>query len=188
MREKVLCGAISKMLEGKYTVLRAVEKKDLSVLKDWRNKPELRKFFREINELNDVNQEKWFESICDKNSNNKMFVILKKDSGELMGACGLCYLDWINRSADFSIYLGYKNLYIDDKYAIDAAELLIEYGFAILNLHRLWAEIYSIDDSKKVFFNKLGFTLDGEFRETYWYNNKWHNSLFYSLLSTDENN
>ena len=69
-----------------------------------------------------------------------------------MGACGLCYIDWINRSADFSIYIGYKDLYIDDIYAIEAGVLLKDYGLNILNLHRLWAEIYSIDNKKKIFF------------------------------------
>jgi RimJ/RimL family protein N-acetyltransferase len=173
------------MLKGKFVGLRAIEKNDLSQLMQWRNKPELRKFFRETNEINTTNQLKWFESVISKNSNDKMFAIVKLDTNELMGACGLCYLDWVNRSADFSIYLGYDDIYIDDTYAVDAAEIMRDYGFDVLNLHRLWAEIYSIDEPKKKFFNQLGFKLDGEFRETYWYDNQWHNSLFYSLLSSD---
>jgi len=176
------------MIEGKYIGLRAIEKKDLPQLMKWRNNPTLRKYFRETAEINQVNQEKWFNSINEKNSINKMFAIVKLDSNELMGACGLCYIDWVNRSADFSIYLGYDDLYIDDLYAIEAAKLMREYAFSILNLHRLWAEIYSIDEDKKKFFNKLGFKLDGELRDTYWYNNQWHNSLFYSCLSSDEKN
>lgn len=173
------------MLKGRYTGLRAIEKKDLPLLMEWRNKPHLRKYFRETNEISTTNQEKWFESISNKNSINKMFAIVNLETDELMGACGLCYLDWVNRSADFSIYIGYDDIYIDDKYAIDTANLMIDYGFGVLNLHRLWAEIYSIDNPKKRFFDMLGFTLDGEFRQTYWYDNQWHNSLFYSLLSTD---
>ena len=176
------------MLRGKYVGLRSVEKEDLPQLMEWRNNPKLRKYFRETNEINSTNQLKWFESIIAKNSINKMFSIVKLETGELMGACGLCYLDWVNRSADFSIYLGYDDLYIDDKYAIDAAKLMRDYGFGVLNLHRLWAEIYSIDEPKKKFFDELGFNLDGEFRETYWYDNQWHSSLFYSLLSTDAKN
>lgn len=174
------------MLKGNHVGLRAIEKEDLPQLMRWRNDPELRKFFRETNEINSTNQQKWFESVIDKNSIHKMFSIVNLETNELMGACGLCYIDWVNRSADFSIYLGYQNLYIDKTYAIDAAKVMQKYGFGVLNLHRLWAEIYSIDTAKKEFFNTLGFTLDGQFRETYWYENRWHDSLFYSLLSSDE--
>lgn len=174
------------MISGNLVYLRALEIEDLPQLMVWRNKPELRKYFREVNEINSTNQMKWFESVTSKNSNNKMFSIIKKDTNELIGACGLCYIDWINKSADFSIYIGYNDLYIDDKLAIDAARLMENYGFDILNLHRLWAEIYSIDTTKKDFFSELGFSFDGEFRDTYWFEGKWHNSLFYSKLSTDE--
>jgi len=140
------------MLSGNYTYLRAIEENDLDQLMQWRNNPNLRKYFREATELNSINQKKWFNMINDKNSIHKMFAIIKKDTDELMGACGLCYIDWVNRSADFSIYLGYENIYIDKKYAIDAANCMIDYGFDILNLHRLWAEIYSIDEPKEKFF------------------------------------
>lgn len=173
------------MLKGKKVALRALEKEDLPQLMKWRNNPNMRKFFRETDEINTINQEKWFNSVIAKNSIHKMFAIVSLETNELMGACGLCYIDWINRSADFSIYLGYNDLYIDDIYAIESAEIMRDYAFSVLNLHRLWAEIYSIDDAKKIFFNTLNFKLDGEHRKTYWFDNKWHNSLFYSLLSSD---
>ena len=173
------------MLKGKKVALRALEREDLSQLMVWRNNPDMRKFFRETDEINSINQEKWFNSVIAKNSIHKMFAIVKIDTNELMGACGLCYIDWVNRSADFSIYLGYDDLYIDDVYAIEAAEIMRDYGFDVLNLHRLWAEIYSIDEAKKIFFNTLKFKLDGEHKETYWFENSWHNSLFYSSLRLD---
>jgi len=174
------------MILGKsYVSLRAIEKDDLLQLMQWRNKPEFRKFFRENSEINIEKQYKWFDMINGANSSHKMFAILDLKTNKLIGACGLCYIDWINRSADFSIYIGHKDIYIDEKYAVEAAKLMIDYGFNILNLHRLWAEIYSIDEAKKTFFDIINFKLDGELRHTYWHNNKWHNSLFYSLLSHD---
>ena len=46
--------------------------------------------------------------------------------------------------------------------------------------------LLDIDNMKKKFFDSLGFKLEGEFKDSYWYDGKWHNSLFYSLLSTDD--
>lgn len=54
-----------KMIKGKLVGLRAVEREDLSLLRDWRNIPEFRKNFREVRELNLANQESWFERSCE---------------------------------------------------------------------------------------------------------------------------
>jgi RimJ/RimL family protein N-acetyltransferase len=173
------------MLKGEYVGLRAVELEDLPQLMEWRNRPELRKFFRETNEISSYNQKRWFESISSKTSIHKMFSIVELDSNKLIGACGLVHIDWVNRSADFSIYIGYDGIYIDDKYAVETASLMRDYGFDILNLYRLWAEVYSIDSRKIEFFKEIGFKKDGQLRQTYWFEGEWHDSIFFSLLKSD---
>lgn len=173
------------MLKGKYVVLRAIEEADLPILLEWRNRPEFRVFFREHRELSMRNQLDWFERINRPNSDVKMFSIVRASDGALMGACGLCYHDPINRSADLSIYLGLDDLYIDEIYAPDCARVLLKYGFGELNLHRIWAEIYEIDLKKKKFFEGLNFSLDGRFRESHWTQGKWCDSLFYGILDRE---
>ncbi|MBW7474978.1 GNAT family N-acetyltransferase [Paenibacillus oenotherae] len=176
------------MLKGEHVYLRAVERSDLETLLAWRNRPENRRFFREYRELNKDNQMQWFDKIVMGDRNTLMFSIVRPESDELLGACGLCYIDWVNRSADFSIYIGAGDLYIDDRYADDAGRLMMQYGFHELGLHRLWSEIYDFDDAKKLFFDRLGFTLDGRLRETHWAEGKWHDSLFYGLLEQEYQN
>lgn len=173
------------MLSGKHVGLRAIELADLPQLLEWRNKPEFRQYFREYRELNAEQQRHWFDEKVNGDPTIKMFSIIDLSSSRLLGACGLCYIDWVNRTADFSIYIGADDLYIDEKFAPDAAKVLICYGFEELGLHRLWSEIYAFDDPKKAFFDQLGFTLDGRHRQTHWANGLWHDSLFYGLLSTD---
>ena len=107
------------------------------------------------------------------------------NQGNLIGAAGLCYIDWVNRTSDFSIYIGWKGLYIDGDFAPDAARTIIKYAFEELGLNRLWSEIYNFDHSKVRFFNELGFKLDGKHRQTHWSENAWHDSLFFSLLASD---
>lgn len=173
------------MLRGLHVGLRAVEKTDLNKLLEWRNKPEFRVFFREYRELSAENQLQWYEKYVLNDVNTRMFAITELETNELIGACGLCYIDWVNRNADFSIYIGKDDLYIDEVYAIDAARLLEKYGFDELNLHRLWAEIYSIDEKKKVFFNKMKFEKEGQFRHTHWTQGQWVDSLFYGKLNNN---
>ena len=113
-----------------------------------------------------------------------MFAIVDLSTNELVGVCGLCYIDWINRNADFLIYIGKDSLYIDEVYAVDAAKVMMKYGFEELNLHRLWAEIYDFDKKKKKMFDKLGFAFEGTHKETHWTEGRWCDSLYYGMIET----
>lgn len=170
------------MLKGEKVGLRAIEKEDLPLLMEWRNQPEYRRYFREYRELSSGHQANWFESRVMKDSSTEMFAIVDLKTGELIGACGLCYIDWINRNADFSIYIGKDGVYIDDVYAVDAAKVMMKYGFEELNLHRIWAEIYDFDEKKQEMFKTLGFELEGRHKEQHWTEGKWCDSLYYGIL------
>ena len=56
------------MIKGKKVGLRAVEKEDLILLRDWRNLTDFRKHFREVRELSLTDQEEWFESLQKQNT------------------------------------------------------------------------------------------------------------------------
>lgn len=175
------------MIKGKLVGLRAVEREDLVLLRDWRNIPEFRRNFREVRELNMANQEKWFEKSCVNNPNDFMFIIVRLGDNKPIGACGLLYINWIIRSADFSFYIGEDSLYIDDKgYAEDAAKLLINYGFQNLNLHKVWMELYEFDEKKLKFFQKkFEFKIDGKLRDNCFEEGKYWDSYIISLISNN---
>lgn len=173
------------MIKGNLTGLRAVDKKDLSLMRKWRNNPDFRKNFREVRELSKEHQERWFESSCVGNPNDFMFIIVDLKNNELIGAAGLLYINWIIRSADFSFYIGRNNDYIDDEgFAEDAAKILIDYGFKNLNLHKIWMELYEFDNLKINFFkNKFDFQQDGMLRDNCFENGKYWNSIILSLIN-----
>jgi RimJ/RimL family protein N-acetyltransferase len=173
------------MIRGRLTALRAIEECDLAQLLAWRNRPELRRYFREYRELNSTQQRAWFDAKVNGDPATRMFAIEEAATGRLLGACGLCYIDAVNRTADFSIYIGADDLYIDQRLAPDAAVALIGYGFDELGLNRLWSEIYAFDAQKTAFFERLGFRLDGRHRQTHWAEGAWHDSLYFSLLASD---
>lgn len=173
------------MLSGESTALRAIEREDLAQLLAWRNLPEFRRYFREYRELSMEQQTQWYQNQVLGDPNTIMFAVIELKTGRLLGASGLCYIDWVRRSADFSIYLGADHLYIDEVLAPDAGRIMMRYAFAELQLHRLWAEIYDYDESKKKLFTTLGFKQDGCFRDNHWSEGRWHDSLFFSRLSND---
>lgn len=173
------------MLIGEFTCLRAVENLDLELLRDWRNIQDFRVNFREHRELSMENQKKWFDRLLNS-PNDFMFVILDRVTNELIGACGLLYTNWIIRSADFSFYIGKDNLYIDEKYSEDAVKVLLDYGFNVLNLHKIWMELYEYDVKKLQFFQeKFNFRIDGRLRNNVFAKGKYWDSFIISLLVSD---
>ena len=172
------------MLKGKKVSLHAVERADLQQLRDWRNNPDFRKYFREYRELNMQQQEQWFEKSVVDDNNTQMFVIRKKEDNELIGCCGLIYINWVHRNADLSLYVGWEDTYIDEEgYAEESCKILLDYGFNELGLNKVWTEIYEFDDKKKELYDKLFFQQDGLLRKNYWYDGKWWDSRILSLLS-----
>lgn len=174
------------MFKGEKVYLDAINKDDLPQLMYWRNLPEYRKHFREYRELNMDMQLKWYENKVINDNTTEMFAIRLNDTGELVGCCGLCYINWVHRNADLSLYIGWQKSYIDEAgYAEEACRLLFNYGFRELGLQKIWTEIYCFDEKKMNLYTSLGFYKDGELRNQYFYDGKWWNSYILSLLSEE---
>ena len=175
------------MLEGKLVLLRALEKEDLSTLRDWRNSLHVRKSTREYKLLNMINQKNWFESIHQLNPPREiMFGILDKRK-KLIGVTGLTYIDWKNRHSEISIYFSKKDWQLRPE-AKEAINLIMEYGFEELNLNRLYVEIFELMKENIKLFRQMKFVEEGKLRQKVWRNNKWWNTIIYSKLADEYKN
>lgn len=175
------------MLIGKKVYLRVIERDDLEKLRQWRNLPNFKRNFREYREISDTMQNNWFDHIVNGDKGTIMYSICSTENDELLGCCGLCYINWVQRYADLSLYIGYKEAYIDDEgYAEEACKLLFDYGFNELNLHKIWTELYEYDNAKVDFYmNKFGFKKDGFLRDNHYMDGRWWGSWMLSLLKDE---
>lgn len=174
---------MSKLKKGEKIYLRAVEEKDLEQLMIWRNIEDFKKHFREYRELNIEMQKKWFVEKVVNDKSTEMFAIIRAEDDKLLGCAGLCYINWVHRHADLSLYIGWEESYIDNEgYASEACMLLFDFGFNQLGLNKIWTEIYEFDNRKKSFYDSIGMKVDGILRENYYYDGKWWNSYILSIL------
>jgi hypothetical protein len=174
------------MIRGKKVYLDTVEPGDLETLRKWRNLPEYRKYFREYQEINSDMQKKWYEAKVVGDNSTLMFSIRDTENDELLGCCGLCYINWVHRNADLSLYIGKDEVYIDDQgIAEEACRLLWSYGFLELGLQKIWTELYEFDSRKIKLYQQLGMQIDGTLRNQYFYDGKWWDSKILSILSEE---
>jgi RimJ/RimL family protein N-acetyltransferase len=176
------------MLSGELVGLRAIGRADLPQLLEWRNAPQLRRFFRERHELGMDDQLAWLEALGAQRGRPRdtlMFAIESLADGELLGVCGLCRIDWISATAELSLYVGKGLVYVEDRLAPAAARTLIAHAFDELNLNRLWVEVFAFDEAKTALVEDLGFELEGTLREHRFHAGAYHDSLMYGLLSDE---
>ena len=170
------------MIEGKFVNFRSLEENDLGILRKLRNDKKTRIHTREYRLLSMINQKNWFESLFKENPPKVIMFGVMNKSRKLIGVCGLTYIDWKNKHAEISIILSLNN-WQKTKEAKDTINLLTEYGFGELNLHRLWVEIFSTIPQNVNLFEKMNFAKEGTLKDKLWRNGKWHDSFIYSKLS-----
>lgn len=174
------------MLIGNKVYLDTVEPEDLETLRKWRNLPDYRKYFREYQEINSDMQKRWYETKVVQDNSTLMFAIRDIENKELLGCCGLCYINWVHRNSDLSLYIGKDEIYIDNEgIAEESCKLLFDYGFKELGLRKIWTEIYEFDKKKYSLYQKFGFHKDGFLRSQYFYDGKWWGSYMLSLLNEE---
>jgi RimJ/RimL family protein N-acetyltransferase len=160
-------------LERNEIGLRPVEESDLPMLQAWRNNPGTREPFREYRPLNMINQKRWFDSLDDRCI---MFVIM---AGRPIGVCGLTSIDRHNRNAELSFYIGES---VHEGQIHEVIELLLDYAFKEVGLHRVYAEQYEGLPNTGWSLERHGFEQEGILRDVVFKHGRFWNSVIMSML------
>jgi len=160
-----------------YISYRQIERRDLGLLRDWRNLDEIRIRTREYRLLNMTNQEDWFENIS-RDRTNEMYLI--SIDFIPVGVCGLCHIDWVNRNAEVSIYIGAEYARRGGT-GTAALKMLERKAFDEFNLHKIYAEIFSNNMPSMELFKKCGYIEEGRLKEQVFKGGQYLDSVFFSL-------
>jgi RimJ/RimL family protein N-acetyltransferase len=177
------------MLEGKKVALAGIEPDDIEWMREQRNDPGLRRYFREWKDISKEQQLNWYNTRGNNsNQDHVFFKVLdihprkNKDEWKLIGCCGLSYINWRIRSAEFTVYLSMdvrgKGL------GKETLIMLFDYGFKEMNLHKIWCEVYDNNDALGL-YKKIGFVQEGILRDSYFGEGKYGNSIVLSVLEDE---
>lgn len=172
------------MIEGEKIILDCVEEKHLPQLLEWRNDPENRKFYREYRVLTIEDKKKWYnDKILNDNSWQFFVVKPRENKDKIIGTVGLTYINFLYRTAEFSITLGDRE-YRGKGYGSDMLKTIMKYGFNDLNLNRIWCEVYSNNAAIEI-YEKVGFVKEGTLRQNVFKDGEYLDSTILSILKDE---
>lgn len=162
--------------------LRAFEIEDYKKSIKWRNDQNIWKstggnyFF-----VSSEREKKWIENAIFNDENNIRLAICLKENDEYIGNINLINIDWINRQAEISIFIGEKKEW-GKGYATEATKLMIDFGFSQRNLNRIYLTVLENNKVAIHLYEKIGFKKEGILRETLFKDNKYYNLMIMSIL------
>ncbi len=101
-----------------------------------------------------------------------------------IGGCGLHHLDWRGRNAEFGIAIGEK-AYWGNGYGTAATQLILEFGFGELNLHRIYLYVFDFNQRGIRTYEKVGFKHEAMMRDDIYREGQFHNTRLMGILKSE---
>ncbi|MDX9892894.1 MAG: GNAT family protein [Patescibacteria group bacterium] len=172
------------ILKGKKVILRPLSLTDAPRFCQWLKDREVTKFLSIHDQPPPSLQEErdWIR----RTKTHKQNVVLAIDTidGQHIGAISLRFSLGEDKVANYGISIGDQR-YWGQGYGTEAGELMIEYGFKKLRLHRIHLECiaYNIRGIKS--YQKLGFKIEGRLRDQIWRDGYWHDQIHMGILEQE---
>ena len=111
------------------------------------------------------------------------FAIVDLEKDQLIGNIGFPRIDYINGVAEMGIFIGNKD-YWGKGYGVEAIQLLLDFGFNILNLHNIFLKVYSYNKPAIRCYKKAGFKEAGRIREAKQIAGKRYDEIYMDILAS----
>lgn len=113
-----------------------------------------------------------------------VLAIQLRSDGRHIGNIALQAIDWVSRSAEFAIMIGERDCR-GKGYAKEAAQALVQHGFVVLNLHRIYCGTPTEHRAMRKLSESLGMREEGLRRQALFRAGSYLDLIEYGLLRTE---
>ncbi|MFW9875910.1 MAG: GNAT family N-acetyltransferase [Candidatus Thorarchaeota archaeon] len=174
------------MLRGKRVKLGPVKREYIESFLKWFNDPEITQNLMAFRPMTRMAEEEWMENLKNRENDIYFSITIPNEDGteKLIGNCGIHRIDWKNRVGEVGITIGEKE-YQNKGYGTEAMELLIDYAFKTVNLHRIELYTYDFNIGALKSYKKVGFIEEGRRRQFVWINGSYHDAILMGILAEE---
>jgi RimJ/RimL family protein N-acetyltransferase len=175
----------NQFVTGKLVNLRPLEERDIDgPYSMWLNDPEVCRFNSHARFSVGKEELKKYILEAKQSSSMQVFAIVTKEKGNHVGNISLQNIDYIDRSAELAIIIGDKR-YWGKGVGIEAWKLMMDYGFRVLNLHRLYCGCANKNLGMKRIAEKSGMKSEGRRRDSFFKNGRYDDILEFGILENE---
>jgi len=172
-------------LSGSKIYLRPLERSDLNEnYLSWLNDPEVTRYL-ETGTFPTTSEdlEKFYARVTGSPA-EVIFAIVDRKSHEHIGNAKLGPINWVHRRAMFGILIGDKRFW-GKGVGEEVTRLMVKYAFERLNLNRIGLAVFEEHTAGVRCYEKVGFKLEGCFREEMFCEGSYENRLWMGLLRSE---
>lgn len=172
----------SSFFHGKLVRLTAPKPGDVEVMAKWHEDAEyLRNVDTDIAKIKSISQLEEEES---RHSSSFYFRVRTIEDDQLIGFVVIHSVEWNNRSGMLAIGIG-DPTYRGKGYGTDTLQLILQYAFHELNLHRVGLDVIEYNEKGIRAYEKTGFKREGKMREAVWRDGKTYDRVIMGILRTE---
>lgn len=172
-----------KKIVGERIYLSPMSVDDAETYVKWMNSRDVSDRVHSTHKMINVEDEReWIKRILEKGSYD--FAIILSETDELIGNCSINKISFIDGTATLGIFIGEEENR-NKGYGSEALNLLLDYGFNILNLNNIDLGVISFNERAIKCYKKIGFKEYSRRHECYYLDGKYHDILHLEMLKKD---
>ena len=174
-----------KYLEGDRVYLRSLIESDYSEkMVEWVNDKEVTQYLARGSRPGNLAELQAEYKSYSFNNSDVVLAICDAKTNQYIGVVGLYSIHPTARHAEFRILIGSKSHW-GQGYGAEATELIIAYGFKLLNLEKIWLGVNSENQKALKSYLGRGFLTEGTLRKELFRNGKYYDIVRMSLLKSE---
>lgn len=162
--------------------IRKIEPGDSENIVRWRNQPFVLENFLDRQKLTVEKHNEWYEKMVLSGKVHQFIIV---ENGRDIGSVFLKNVDFDNFKAEFGIFIGEKE-YIGRGYGTTAANLICEYAFSTLHLHKIYLRVLADNLRAIKSYEKVGFIVEGTSMDDSWNGEKFVNVIYMALINHEK--
>lgn len=169
---------------------RPVEERDLEQIRKLRNDPTTWIYLTDITQINERQQQRWFDSLLDSGRQRMYFTIVSEEKefpisteGDFLGIIRFDSVDVNNRNVRVGADI------VPEKrgrgIGTRAYGAILKFCFDHWNMHRIWLCVLEDNEIAKKLYKNVGFSEEGRLRQAVFRDGCWKDYIVMSILDEE---